>query len=79
MQTASIKREAKKTIDELSDEKLIVAKDFLEYLKQKEEVDATVEILTSTELIKQIEEAETAIKMGKLDEFISWETVKRNV
>jgi len=27
----------------------------------------------------QIEEAEKAIKKGKLDEFVPWEKVKRNV
>ena len=79
MRTSSIKRDAKKTIDELSAEKLIVAKDFLDYLKQKEGMDATLEVLNSTELMEQIGEAETAAKEGKLDEFISWEKVKRDV
>ena len=79
MRTASIKREAKNTIDQLSAEKLIVAKDFLDYLKQKEEMDATIEVLSSPELMKQIEEAETAIKEGRLDEYISWENVKKHV
>jgi len=78
MQTA-LKREAKKAIDELSNEKIKVAIDFIDYLKEKEEMEATLEILSSRELMAQIEEAEKAVKNGKLDEFIPWEKVKRNV
>ena len=78
MQTA-LKREAKKAIDKLSDEKVKVAIDFIGYLKEKEEIEATFEILSSRELMAQIEEAEGAIKKGKLDEFLPWGKVKRNV
>ncbi len=79
MQSSTLKREAKKAIDELSNEKIKVAIDFMDYLKEKEEMEATLEILSSRELMAQIEEAEKAIKKGKLDEFIPWEKVKRNV
>ena len=78
MQTA-LKREAKKAIDKLSNEKIKVAIDFIDYLKEKEEMEASLEILSSRELMAQIEEAEKAVKKGKLDEFIPWEKVKRNV
>jgi hypothetical protein len=79
MQSTALKREAKKAIDELSEEKIKVAVDFIDYLKEKEEMEATLEILSSRELMAQIEEAEKAIKKGKLDEFVPWEKVKRNV
>ncbi|MCL4537511.1 MAG: hypothetical protein M1610_07970 [Nitrospirae bacterium] len=79
MQSATLKKEAKKAIDELSEEKVKVAIDFIDYLKEKEEMEATLEILSSRELMAQIEEAEKAIKKGKLDEFVPWEKVKRNV
>ncbi|MDI6801431.1 MAG: hypothetical protein QMD01_05185 [Thermodesulfovibrionales bacterium] len=79
MQSTTLKREAKKAIEELSDEKIKVAIDFMDYLKEKEEMEATLEILSSHELMAQIEEAEKAIKKGKLDEFIPWGKVKRNV
>lgn len=79
MQSTTLKREAKKVIEELSDEKIKVAIDFMDYLKEKEEMEATLEILSSRELMAQIEESEKAIKKGKLDEFIPWEKVKRNV
>lgn len=79
MQTIMLKREAKKVIDGLSEKKVKIAIDFLEYLKEKEEVEATFEILRSQKLMEQIEESEKAIKNNKLDEFIPWEEVKRNV
>lgn len=79
MQSTALKREAKKAIDELSEEKVKVAIDFIDYLKEKEEMEATLEILSSRELMVQIEEAEKSIKKGKLDEFVPWEKVKRNV
>lgn len=79
MQVAALKKEAKKSIDELSEEKVKVAIDFIDYLKEKEGMEATLEILSSHELIAQIEEAEKALKKGRLEEFIPWEKVKRNV
>lgn len=79
MQSATLKREAKKAIDELSNEKVKVVIDFIDYLKEKEEMEATLEILSSRELMAQIEEAEKAIKKGKLDEFVPWGKVRRNV
>ena len=79
MQSAALKREAKKAIDELSEEKVKVAIDFIDYLKEKEEMEATLEILSSREIMAQIKEAEKAIKKGRLKEFVPWEKVKRNV
>ncbi len=79
MQSAALKREAKKAIDELSEEKVKVAIDFIDYLKEKEEIEAALEILSSREIMAQIKEAEKAIKKGRLKEFVPWEKVKRNV
>ncbi len=74
-----LKRKAKMVVGELSGEKIKVAVDFLDYLKEKEEMEATLEILSNHELMAQIEEAEKAIKEKNLEEFISWEEVKRDV
>lgn len=79
MQESALKREARKTINELSEEKLKVAMDFLGYLKQKEEMEATLEVLSSRTLMEQIVAAEKAIKKGRLEEFIPWDKVKRDV
>jgi len=49
------------------------------YVKKRWTHNTTLEILSSRELMAQIEEAEKAIKKGKLDEFVPWEKVKRNV
>ncbi len=78
MKNATLKKEAKKAIDKLSEEKVRVAIDFIDYLKEKEEMEATLEIVSSRELMAQIGEAEKAIKRGNLHEFVSWEKVKRN-
>jgi hypothetical protein len=76
---ATLKKQAKKTIDELSEDKIKVAIDFLNYLKGKENAEATIEILSSSELMRQIRAAEKSIKTGKLDAFVAWDKVKRNV
>ena len=79
MRKTALKKQAKKTIEELSEGKLKVAMDFLGYLKEKEEMEATLEVLSSQEIMAQIEEDEKAIKKGERDEFIPWEKVKRDV
>jgi hypothetical protein len=79
MQSTTLKKQAKRAIDGLSEEKVRVAVDFIDYLTEKEEMEATLEILSSHELMAQIEEAEKSIKRGKLEDFTPWEKVKRNV
>jgi PHD/YefM family antitoxin component YafN of YafNO toxin-antitoxin module len=79
MHSTTLKRQAKRAIDELSEEKVRVAVDFIDYLKEKEEMEATLEVLSSHELMEQIAEAERSIRKGKTEDFIPWEKVKRNV
>jgi hypothetical protein len=79
MRAIALKRQAKKAIDELTEEKVRVAMDFIDYLKSKEEMEATLEILSSQELMAQIQAAERALKSGTKTEFISWEKVRRDV
>jgi hypothetical protein len=79
MRAIALKRQAKKAIDELTEEKVRVAMDFIDYLKSKEEMEATLEILSSQELMAQIQDAERALKSGTKTEFISWEKVRRDV
>ena len=75
----TLKNRAKKTIDELSEDKIKVAIDFLDYLKKKEDMEATLEILSSNELLKQLKATEKAIKTAKWNEFVSWDKIKRHV
>jgi hypothetical protein len=79
MRAIALKRQAKKAIDQLTEEKVRVAMDFIDYLKSKEEMEATLEILSSQELMAQIQAAERALKSGTKTEFISWEKVRRDV
>jgi len=79
MRAIALKRQAKKAIDELTEEKVRVAMDFIDYLKSKEEMEATLEILSSQDLMDQIHAAERALKSGTKTEFISWEKVRRDV
>ena len=79
MRAIALKRQAKKAIDELTEEKVRVAMDFIDYLKSKEEMEATLEILSCQELMAQIQAAERALKSGTKTEFISWEKVRRDV
>jgi hypothetical protein len=77
MRAIALKRQAKKAIDELTEEKVRVAMDFIDYLKSKEELEATLEILSSQDLMAQIQAAERALKSGAKTEFISLEKVWR--
>ncbi|TAN44856.1 MAG: hypothetical protein EPN22_04975 [Nitrospirae bacterium] len=79
MTSATLRREAKRAIEELSNDKVQVAVDFLEYLKGKDVAEATLEILSSHELMAQIEEAERSLRKGKAEDFVPWEKIRRNV
>lgn len=67
------------TLNELSDSRLQVALDFLEYLKEKEEWEATLEILSDSETMAAIREAEEDWENGRMDRFVSLEEVKKRV
>lgn len=79
MRATALKRQAKKAIDELAEDKLRVAMDFIDYLKSKEEMEATLEILSSQDLMAQIQAAEKSFKKGAKGDFINWEKVRRDV
>ena len=74
-----LREKAKKAIDELSEEKVIDVIEFIQYLRGKEETEATLEIMSNREFMARIEEAEMLIGQGNLENFISWEKVKRDV
>jgi arginine utilization protein RocB len=79
MRAIALKRQAQKALDELTEEKVRVAMDFIDYLKSKEEMEATLEILSSQELLEQIQAAERSLKRGAKTDFISWDNVGREV
>ena len=63
----------------LSESKLKSALDFVEYLTEKEEWEATQEILSDVTAVKNIREADAAWKDKREEEFISWEAVRKDV
>jgi hypothetical protein len=77
MHSTTLKREAKRAIEELSEDKIKVAVDFLQYLKRKETSETTLEILASSEIMARIADAEKSLRKNKMEDFIPWEKVKR--
>ena len=63
----------------LSESKLKSALDFVEYLTEKEEWEATQEILSDGNAMKNIKEADEAWNDKREEEFISWEAVRTGV
>ena len=71
--------EAVSSLNELSEEKLKVALDFIEYLKDREEWETTWEILGNKKMMEEIKIADKDWGKGEKENFVSWEKVKRNV
>jgi hypothetical protein len=69
-------KEAQNYLSLLSSEKLKVAIDFLAYLKQKEEIEATEELLNISNFENELQEAEKEAESG---EVISFKSIRRNV
>ena len=73
------KKKAIEKLDVLSHDRLKVVLDFIEYLEQKEELDATLEILADEKSMRNIRTADQAWEGGSMQEFTSWNKVKRHV
>jgi len=69
----------KEKLNLLSPDRLKVVLDFIEYIEQKEEMDATLEILADENSMQNIKEADEAWESGRTKEFASWNKVKRHV
>ena len=54
-------------------------KSSIEYLEQKEDLDATLEITADENSMQNIRAADQAWEAGKVQEFTSWNKVKRHV
>ena len=66
-------------IKRLSESRLKAALDFIEYLEEKEEWGATWEVLSDKDSMEKIKAADDAWKGGRMEEFIEWEKVRRDV
>ena len=64
-------------IKALSLERLKVVLDFIEYHEEKEELEATLEVLNDKETMEHIKAADDAWEARRMEEFMPWEKVKR--
>ncbi len=72
----TIKKQAKEAIETLSDKKTRVALDFINYLREREECEATDELLSDKRLLMDYKVAKGEIKKGNT---VKWKNIKRNV
>ena len=70
-------RRVMEKIKTLSLERLKVVLDFIEYLEEKEERGATLEVLKDKETMEHIKAADEAWEARRMEEFMPWEKVKR--
>lgn len=72
-------RRVMEKIKTLSLERLRVVLDFIEYLEEKEEWEATLEVLKDEETMENIKAADDAWEARRMGEFMPWEKVRRDV
>lgn len=76
MKNQEVRQQVKSYVDKLSAEKLLVAADFLAYLVEKEDNEATQELLTIPGFENELREAEEQAATG---DFVSFNAIRRNV
>ena len=72
----AIKKKVKEAVETLSDKKARVALDFINYLMEREEWEATDELLSDKKLLMDYKAARVEIKKGTT---VKWKNIKRNV
>lgn len=72
----TVKKNAKEAIETLSGKKARVALDFIDYLREREEWEATAEVLSDKKLLRDYKAAKEEIKKGKT---VKWKAIKKNV
>ena len=77
MSKVKIKEKAKQIIDRLSEARVRLILDFIEYLNEKEEWEATKEILEDRGMMEDIKACDEDLKKGKMENFIPWNEVKK--
>lgn len=77
MSKAEIKERAKQAIDRLSEARVRLILDFIEYLNEKEEWEATKEILEDKGMMEDIRACDEDLEKGEMGGFIPWNEVKR--
>ena len=72
----AIKKKVREAVETLSDKKARVALDFINYLREREEWEATDELLSDKKLLMDYKAARVEIKKGTT---VKWKNIKRNV
>lgn len=73
---STLRNKAHEIVDIISEKKLAEIVDFLEYLKIKEEVEATNELLNDKKLLESIQKG---LIQYKNNELVEWESVIEDV
>ena len=77
MSKVQIKERTKQAIDRLSEARVGLILDFIEYLNEKEEWEATKEILEDKGMMEDIRACDEDLEKGEMDNVIPWNEVKR--
>jgi len=72
----SVRTEAKEALDALSEKKVSVVLDFIDYLREREEWEATDELLSDKKLLRDYRKAREEIRKGRT---VKWRSIRRNV
>ena len=72
----TIRKKVKEAIKTLSEERSRVVLDFINYLGEREEWEATGELLSDKKLLTDYKAAKEEIKKGNT---VKWNAIKRNV
>ena len=72
---STYRREAEEVLADLQEPELRVARDFLQFLRSKGSDPATVEILQSPTLLRDVRAAKSDRAKGRASQFTSWDTV----
>ena len=74
--TGSYKNKLLEEVKALSEERIKALADFAAYLREREEWEATAEILGNSEISRQIRESRKAWAEGRKEDFVSLEELK---
>jgi hypothetical protein len=73
------KKKLKSQIEVLSEEKLKLISNFVDFIENKECWEETKQILLNKRLMNDIKKADRDLKENKLDEFMVWDKIKEDV
>lgn len=79
MSKVQIKERTKQAIDRLSEARVRLILDFIEYLNEKEEWEATKEILEDKGMMEDIRACDEDLEKREMENFIPWNEVEKRI